>query len=323
MISSGASFLKQQLQPLNDLMTDDLVEIDINSDCSVWYENRGDIHMQLSDIKVDETYMRELAVQITTKANEPCSEKNPVISVSLEFDEWLIRALVVTKPAIREGYSISIRFHKMDTALIKPTFLYGEAKSAQKQRLQRNEKIREYTEAGQLEKALEYCVSQKLNTIVSGGTNTGKTTVARYLQSLVSDTERIITIESGPDLLPSQPNTVTLISLEEDENRKSHQLLRACMRMRPDRICLSEIIGAEAYTFIKAINTGHGGSLTTLHADTAQLAISRMTQLCLETTTGMNYEQMKEHIENSIDLVIQVGREGKKRGIVEMFLPGQ
>ncbi|NRA86757.1 MAG: Flp pilus assembly complex ATPase component TadA [Rhizobiales bacterium] len=322
-MANKSSFLRQELKRLQPLMTDDLVEIDINADGQVWFENRGDIHMRLAEFKVDENYMRELATQITTNANEPMSKNNPVISVSLEFDEWLIRALVVAPPAIRKGYSISIRFHKIHTELIKPSFLYGEPRSAAKERLARNNKIREFTNSGQLDKALEFCVSQKLNTIVSGGTNTGKTTVARYLQSLVSNTERIITIESGPDLLPTQPNTVTLISLEDDKNRQSHQLLRACMRMRPDRICLSEIIGAEAYTFIKAINTGHGGSLTTLHADTAQLAIDRMTQLCLETTTGMNFEQMKDHIEKSIDLVIHVGRDGKSRGIVEMYLPGQ
>ena len=122
--------------------------------------------------------------------------------------------------------------------------------------------------SGDIDAALRFCVENKLNMIVSGGTSTGKTVAARKILSLIVPEERIITIEEAAELRPEQPNAVTLIADRDTEARSADVLLASTLRMRPDRIVLGEVRGREAMTFLEAINTGHGGSLTTLHAET-------------------------------------------------------
>jgi len=158
--------------------------------------------------------------------------------------------------------------------------------------------------------------------IVSGGTSTGKTVTARKILSFVPEAERLITIEDAAELRPTQPNTVTLMADREAPERSADQLLTATLRMRPDRIVLGEVRGKEAMTFLEAINTGHGGSLTTLHAETPQLAIQRLAIAALKTDVPMTYQDMIHYITRSIDVIIQAGRHEGARGITEFYLPG-
>ena len=175
---------------------------------------------------------------------------------------------------------------------------------------------------GDIDAALSFCVQNKLNMIVSGGTSTGKTVAARKILAHVPAEERIVTIEEAAELLPTQPNAVTLIANRDAEFQSADVLLTATLRMRPDRIILGEVRGKEAMTFLEAINTGHGGSMTTLHAETPQLAVQRLAIAALKTEIPMTYADMIQYIENSIDVIIQAGRHDGKRGITEFYLPG-
>ncbi|MEO2037052.1 MAG: ATPase, T2SS/T4P/T4SS family, partial [Planctomycetaceae bacterium] len=105
-------------------------------------------------------------------------------------------------------------------------------------------------------------------------------------------------------------------------NQTADVLLTATLRMRPDRIILGEVRGKEAMTFLEAINTGHGGSMTTLHAETPQLAVQRLAIAALKTEVPIPYRDMIDYIESSIDVIIQAGREDGQRGITEFYLPG-
>ena len=149
-----------------------------------------------------------------------------------------------------------------------------------------------------------------------------KTVAARKILSYVPDEERIVTIEEAAELLPAQPNAVTLIANRDAEFQSADVLLTATLRMRPDRIILGEVRGKEAMTFLEAINTGHGGSMTTLHAETPQLAVQRLAIAALKTEIPMTYQDMIQYIESSIDVIIQAGREDGERGITEFYLPG-
>ena len=182
--------------------------------------------------------------------------------------------------------------------------------------------LRAVVAAGLIDDALAFCVENKLNMIVSGGTSTGKTVAARKILSHVPAEERIVTIEEAAELLPTQPNAVTLIANRDAEFQTADVLLTATLRMRPDRIILGEVRGKEAMTFLEAINTGHGGSMTTLHAETPQLAVQRLAIAALKTEIPMTYGDMIQYIENSIDVIIQAGRHDGKRGITEFYLPG-
>lgn len=124
------------------------------------------------------------------------------------------------------------------------------------------------------------------------------------------------------ELLPAQPNVVTLIANRDAALQTADVLLTATLRMRPDRIILGEVRGKEAMTFLEAINTGHGGSMTTLHAETPQLAVQRLAIAALKTEIPMTYADMVRYIENSIDVIIQTGRHNGARGITEFYLPG-
>ena len=209
---------------------------------------------------------------------------------------------MIQPPAVEGGFSISLRFFSsLPLEAIKLRFLYGKERSLEGLRRERNAALRDVVASGDIDAALRFCVANKLNMIVSGGTSTGKTVAARKILSLIPPEERIITIEDAAELRPEQPNAVTLIADRDAEARSADVLLASTLRMRPDRIVLGEVRGREAMTFLEAINTGHGGSLTTLHAETPQLAVRRVAIAALKAQVPMTYADMVDYIEGSID----------------------
>jgi len=304
------SYLQTSLDKLADAARDDVIEICINPDGSCWGEFQGDHFMRGLDQRMTATEVRDLGNQIASSANTTLSKDKPIVSVSITYRDRPIRAQVVTPPAVLSGMSISLRF------------LYGEERKLEELRQEKNRALREVVAAGDIYSAIRFCVENKLNMIVSGGTSTGKTVAARKILSYVPDDERIVTIEEAAELLPAQPNAVTLIANRDAEFQSADVLLTATLRMRPDRIILGEVRGKEAMTFLEAINTGHGGSMTTLHAETPQLAVQRLAIAALKTEIPMTYQNMVQYIESSIDVIIQAGREDGQRGITEFYLPG-
>jgi type IV secretion system protein VirB11 len=315
-----ASYVDKAFGQLRSLFNDDLVEICVNPDGKVWVENRGDAFMKLTAIKMSPEEVRDAGMQIAAEGDIRMSEKHPVGSVSIDYRDWLIRAQMVQDPVVRGGDALSMRFFKAGTEMFVPAYFDGGPKSASATRRALISKVAELAVVD-LEGALKMCVTEKLNLVVSGGTSSGKTTIARWLVAQVDDRERILTIEDVPDLMPRQPNKVMMVSNRHDPVRSPDVLLQSSLRMRPDRIILSEVTGADAYTFLKAINTGHGGSITTIHAETAELAVERMAQTALEADGKMTYQDMISYVVRSIDVIVHVGKRGGKRGVLEVFLP--
>ena len=139
---------------------------------------------------------------------------------------------------------------------------------------------------------------------------------------LIPDHERLVTIEDSSELRPRQPNVICLIADRSPASpRTAEKLLQATLRLRPDRIIVGELRGSEAATFLEAINTGHGGSFTTLHAQTARKAMDRLALMVMGTGTQLQYAEVMRYLRSTIDLVIQAGRVGNKRGIVEIYVP--
>ena len=172
-----------------------------------------------------------------------------------------------------------------------------------------------------LEAALQALVEARLNVLISGGTSTGKTTLARHLLTHMSAHERLITIEDAFELFPGQPNTVALqADRAAGSQRSANALLQASLRMRPDRIIVGELRGAEALTYLEAINTGHGGSVSTIHAETAELAIDRLAIMVLQAGTPLTFAEVQTYIRKSIDVIVQLGRTDGRRGIAEILV---
>ncbi|GGM13452.1 P-type DNA transfer ATPase VirB11 [Pseudooceanicola nanhaiensis] len=317
------SYLQTSLDKLKDAARDDVIEICINPDGTCWGEFQGDHFMRALDQRLSVTELRDLGNQIASSANTTMSKDKPIVSVSITYRDRPIRAQVVTPPAVLAGMSISLRFFSsLPLDQIELRFLYGEERKLEELRQEKNRALREVVAAGDIYDAIRFCVENKLNMIVSGGTSTGKTVAARKILSYVPGEERIVTIEEAAELLPAQPNAVTLIANRDAEFQSADVLLTATLRMRPDRIILGEVRGKEAMTFLEAINTGHGGSMTTLHAETPQLAVQRLAIAALKTEIPMTYQDMVKYIESSIDVIIQAGREDGQRGITEFYLPG-
>jgi type IV secretion system protein VirB11 len=321
----AASYLEASLDRLGaPVQRDDTIEICINPDGQVWGEFQGDHFMRSLGTPLTQTEIKDLGNQIASAASTTLSTKKPIVSVSILYRDRPIRAQVIQPPAVEGGFSISLRFFSsLPLEAIRLGFLYGKERSLEGLRRERNAALRDVVASGDIDAALRFCVENKLNMIVSGGTSTGKTVAARKILSLIPPEERIITIEEAAELRPEQPNAVTLIADRDTEARSADVLLASTLRMRPDRIVLGEVRGREAMTFLEAINTGHGGSLTTLHAETPQLAVRRLAIAALKTDVPMTYADMVDYIEGSIDVIIQAGRHDGARGITEFFLPGQ
>jgi type IV secretion system protein VirB11 len=316
------SYVDKAFGQLRSLLTDTLVEICVNPDGRVWVENRGDVFMKQSPVRLSNNEVRDAGMQIAAEGNIRLSDKHPVGSASINYREWLIRAQMVQHPVVRGGDALSMRFFKSDTEMFEPAYFGNGPQSASAIRRDLVARVSELAKTD-LIGALKMCVAEKLNLVVSGGTSSGKTTIARWLVAQVDHGERIITIEDVPDLMPLQPNKVMMISNRLDPIRSPDVLLQSSLRMRPDRIILSEVTGADAYTFLTAINTGHGGSITTIHAETAELAVERMAQTALEADGKMTYQDMISYVVRSIDVIVHVGKRDGKRGVLQVFLPSQ
>jgi type IV secretion system protein VirB11 len=169
---------------------------------------------------------------------------------------------------------------------------------------------------------MKLCIDERLNIMISGGTSTGKTTFARALLALVTETERIVTIEDAFELFPPQPNRAMLKADRiPSSERTAAKLLETSLRMRPDRIILGELRGDECKTFLDAINTGHSGSFTTIHADTAQKALDRLALMVMSVGINMSFEEVRRYAASSIDVVVQLGRKDGRRGVEQVWLP--
>ncbi|WP_340249605.1 ATPase, T2SS/T4P/T4SS family [Sulfitobacter pontiacus] len=318
-----SSYLQASLDKLPDAIRDDVIEICINPDGRVWGEFQGDHFMRLLDATMSQTEIRDLGNQIASGANTRIGKEKPIVSVSIEYRGRPIRAQVIQPPAVQTGHSISLRFFStLPLEKIELKYLYGAERSLEGVRQERNRELRQVVKSGDIYAAIKFCVENKMNMVVSGGTSTGKTVAARKILSYVGEDERIVTIEEAAELLPNQPNVVTLIANRDVETQSADTLLTSTLRMRPDRIVLGEVRGREAMTFLEAINTGHGGSMTTLHAETPQLAVQRLAIAALKTDVPMTYANMIQYIESSIDVIIQAGRHNGDRGITEFYLPG-
>lgn len=165
---------------------------------------------------------------------------------------------------------------------------------------------------------LRDAVRNKRNILVSGGTSSGKTTFVNALLREIPSDERLILIEDTPELQVDHQNVVGLIAaLSElgEAEVTAEDLLIASLRMRPDRIILGEIRGCEAVTFLRAVNTGHPGSISTIHADSPERAIDQLALLVMETGTRMGWDDVVRYVRNSLDLVVQLKRAHGSRSL--------
>ncbi|MDO5757204.1 MAG: P-type DNA transfer ATPase VirB11 [Rhodobacterales bacterium] len=323
-MQNPTSYAEQGLQPLRALLTsEDVNEVVINPDQSIWVEYAGQPHMQKWDGVIPPDRLQRLGAHLAGETKNQLGPKNPIVSGRVRVFGQSMRVQVIVPPAIEEGVSVSIRkYVSRILDLGEIGFLMGGQVDVESQRRDRLAQLRALADAGDLQNLLRLAVEQRLNMLVSGGTSTGKTTYARAILSLVDRNERMVTIEDALELHLPHANTVSLVSDRRAESQRSPaRLLESALRMRPDRLILGEIRGAEAFNFLEAINTGHPGSISTIHADSPQLALERMAMMVLRAGLGLSREDVIDYARATIDLVIQMGRHDGRRGVLQVYMP--
>jgi type IV secretion system protein VirB11 len=181
----------------------------------------------------------------------------------------------------------------------------------------------ELVQKGELATALAEAVRARLNILISGGTSTGKTTFLNALLREIPLNERLILIEDTPELHVDHENAVGLIAVRGslgEAQVSANNLVSASLRMRPDRIILGELRGIEALAFLRAINSGHPGSMTTIHADSPEAAVEQLVLLALEAGTVLTRDDVRYYVTKTIDVFVQLGRTGGVRGIKRIAL---
>ena len=303
------SYLQTSLDKLTDARRADVIEICINPDGRCWGEFQGDYFMRELETHFNPTELRDLGNQIASSANTTMSKDKPIVSVSITYRDRPIRAQVITPPAVLSGMSISLRFFSsLSLEGLDLHYLYGKECQLEDLRHKKNRALREVVASGAIADALRFCVTQKLNMIIAGGTSTGKTIAARKILSYIGDEERIVTIEEAAELLPRQPNAVTLIADRDARVQSADMLLTASLRMRPDRIIIGEVRGAEALDMLQAMNTGHEGSMTTIHANDTRDALARLEMMVAMSGFDLPLPVIRQYIANGIGIVLHGAR---------------
>ncbi len=319
------SYAEQGLMPLKDLLSgDDVNEIAINPDGRIFVEFADAAHMQeITDTKMSEQEIHSLGSNLAGETGNALGDEHPIVSGRVFVFGSDVRVQVIVPPAIEGGVSLSIR--KYISRVLRPTeisFVEGEPVDVDKERQSHVKALKNLIKGNDLPALLKKAVEDKLNILVSGGTSSGKTTIARALLALSHPEERLVTIEDAVELRPTNANSVALVATRRDDSdRTTAKLLESALRMRPDRLVVGELRGAEAYNFLEAINTGHPGSISTIHADSPKLALERLALMVMQTGVRLTRQDVINYACQTIDLIIQVGRRNGKRGVLEIFIP--
>ncbi|UQD54250.1 P-type DNA transfer ATPase VirB11 [Anaplasma phagocytophilum] len=311
-MTGGGAALETYLEPLRDIFAEEGVnEISINNSCEVWVENRGKIRCE-HIAALTTSHLRGLGRLIAQATEQKLSEETPLLSASLPNG---FRVQVVFPPAC-EGDKIVMSIRK--PSAMQLSLDDYEKMGAFSHVAQQNDKLRdenselgELLSKGKIKEFLETAVQKKKNIIVSGGTSTGKTTFTNAALRAIPLEERIITVEDSREIVLSHPNRVHLLASKGGQGRArvgTQDLIEACLRLRPDRIIVGELRGAEAFSFLRAINTGHPGSISTLHADTPRMAIEQLKLMVIQAGTGLPADQIVNYIMNIVDVIVQLKR---------------
>ena len=310
-------YLDTFLAPLSPFLSqDDVTDIYVNRPGEIWTERLGGQIESHDAPGLTDRVLARLARQVAAHCAQGISREHPLLAANLPDGS---RIQVILPPATRGDIALAIRKHVMSDLSLADLSRMGsldEAKvSSGSQPAERPFDPEDYED---VEAMLRAAVRQRRTILVCGGASTGKTTMLNALIGEIPQEERLVLIEDTPELRLTHANAVGLVAARGtmgEAEVTSEDLLVASLRMRPDRIILGEVRGSEAMTFLRAANTGHPGSLCTIHADTPERAIDQMALLVLQTGPRMSWEDIVEYVRRSVDLVLQLDRRGGMRSV--------
>jgi type IV secretion system protein VirB11 len=319
-------FLYRALNPLKAFLDDrDVVEISVNRPGQVYVERLGSAHMELHEIPMLTTAeIVNIGERVAASTNQFVSPANPILSAALPSGE---RIQIVLPPAAADGGTLSIRKQVISNFTLED---YRDQGSLEQVTVavggisETEQALIEQLSAKDIYGFIRTAIVRRVSILISGGTSSGKTTFLNACLKSVDAHERIITLEDTRELFPPQKNAVHLLASRGDQGTASvtiQSLLEASLRMRPDRLFVGEVRGSEAFAFLRAINTGHPSSMSTVHADTPLGAYEQLAMMVMQSGLSAAYPKadLISYIQSVIPIVIQLRREGGRRGVSEIF----
>jgi pilus assembly protein CpaF len=283
--------------PIQPLLDDDSVtEIMVNAGAAIYVERNGKLQRTNAHFLSDE-HLRRVIERIVSQVGRRIDESSPMVDARLP-DGSRVNAIV--PPLSVDGPTLTVRKFAKDPYEVGDLISFG-------------------TLSPQIAQLLEACVKGRLNILVSGGTGTGKTTLLNAISSFIPSDERIVTVEDAVELQLHQDHVIRLESrppnIEGRGEVAIRDLVRNSLRMRPDRIIVGETRGGEALDMLQAMNTGHDGSLSTVHANTPRDAIARLETMVLMAGLDLPVRAIREQVASAIDVIVQISRlrDGSRR----------
>jgi len=305
----GFELILPFLRPIEHLILDtEISEIMVNGSGRIFVERHGDLK-EIGDVRLTEKNLQVAVRNIARSLGDEINEAQPLLDSRLPDGS---RVAAVIPPCSIGGTTLTIRkFHS--------------------QRFTAEELVRIGSLTPVLLAQLQTAIESRENILISGGTGTGKTTLLNALANFIGDPERIVVIEDTAEIQLEKPNLVRFEARREQPGIPAvsiRDLVRATLRHRPDRIVLGEVRGGEAFDLLQALNTGHSGTLSTIHANSAQQAVARLTSCVLQAGVELPYAAIRANIADAIQLLLHIERRHGKRHAAELmrierYEPGQ
>ena len=287
------------LRPIESLILDDDVsEIMVNGSSRIFIERRGQLQ-EIACVAMEEKTLQIAVKNIARSLGDEISEERPLLDSRLPDGS---RVAAVFPPCSIGGTTLTIR--KFAAKLFTV-----------------DELVRIGTLDVEVVELLREAIGARQNILVSGGTSTGKTTMLNALATFIDPFDRIVVIEDTAELHLEQPNVVRFEARREQPGSPAvsiRDLVKATLRHRPDRILLGEVRGAEAFDLLQALNTGHSGTLATIHANSASQAITRLASCVLQSDVQLPFHAIRSGIADSINLLVHIERRNGRRAVTEV-----
>lgn len=323
--TENISYLQVYLEPIERYLNrPDVTDIYVNRPGEVWIETLGGAIERIDALDINEPLLWRLARQIASITHQGISREHPLLAATLPDGA---RIQVVAPPATRGPIAVAIRKHVSADIGLEDIHASGGF-SITRGDLDAGEgtaELRRLYEARDWPAFLAVAVRARKTIVVSGGTSTGKTTFLNALLREVDPHERLILIEDTPELMLRHANAIGLVGVRGELGEAqvgAEDLLIASLRMRPDRVILGEIRGREASTFLRAVNVGHPGSLTTIHADSPSRAIDQLALLVIQSGIGLRRDDVANYVEAAVDIFVQLERRNGRRAVSQIRWKG-
>ncbi len=316
--------LERYLAPLARFLSQsELTEIVVNRPGEVFTEGpNGWQRHESADLS--HAHLMHLATAAAGYTRQDIASDHPIVSTTLPGEE---RCQIVVPPAVPAG-TVSLTIRKPSTVTMtledfEERDLFSDIRVTSDDLSDDETELVRLRDAGQWREFLALAVRSRRNIIISGATGSGKTTLSKGLIAQIPAAERLVTIEDTAELVVPQPNHVRLLYAKDGQGLAKvgpRELLESCLRMRPDRILLQELRDGTAFFYLRNVNSGHPGSITTVHADSARLAFEQLTLLVKESAEGRDLarDDIRNLLRQTVDIVVQMKREHGRFRITEI-----